>query len=168
MLMGLQRDRWIAVLLGIGLLVLLVLVLRDYGVGLPQFPRPTGPSETSLVAISENQLDDLLGTSGIPALRLTNLANPFFTVHFQPPQPTPPTTRKVNMTYQGFFQTTDGDRLAFVYLDDTHLTVPLGRPVVADLAVGEINTHTLVLTNGATRTNILTFNQTAAVEVPVP
>jgi hypothetical protein len=72
------------------------------------------------------------------------------------------------MTYQGFFQTTDGDRLAFVNLDDTHLTVPLGRPVVADLAVGEINTHTLVLTNGATRTNILTFNQTAAVEVPVP
>jgi hypothetical protein len=168
MLMGLKRDRWIATLLGIGLLALLVLVLRDYGVGLPQFPRPASPAEFTPVAVSENQLNELLDTSGIPAMPLTNVANPFFTSHFQPPRPTPPTTRKVNMTYQGFLQTTDGDRLAFLRLDDAHLTVPLGRPVVADLAVGEINTLTLILTNGAARTNVLTFKQTAAVEVPVP
>jgi hypothetical protein len=46
--------------------------------------------------------------------------------------------------------------------------VALGRPIVADLAVGEINAGTLVLTNGATRTNVLEFNQAASVEVPVP
>lgn len=168
MLKGLKRDRWIATLLAVGLLALLVLVLRDYGVGLPQFPRSTRDSETSIVPISERQLDDLLETSAIPSLGSTNLSNPFYTAHFQPPKPPAPTTRKVNMTYQGFLQTTDGDRLAFVRVDEANLTVALGRPIVADLAVGEINAGTLVLTNGATRTNVLEFNQAASVEVPVP
>jgi len=168
MLKGLKRDRWIATLLLVGLLTLLVLVLSDYGIGLPQFPRPARESENSLIPISEAQLEELLAPGGVPVLRSTNLSNPFFTAHFQPPKPPPPTTRKVSMIYQGFFQSTDGDKQAFVRVDDANLTVALGAPIVADLAVSEINVRTLTVTNSASRTNVLEFNQTVSLEVPAP
>jgi hypothetical protein len=168
MLKGLQRDRWLATLLLVGLLILLFLVLRDYGVGLPQFPIPARRSESALIPITENRLEELLTPSAVPTLHTTNLNNPFFTAHFQPPKPPAPTTRKVNMTYQGFFQTTDGDKYAFVRVDDTDVTIARGRPIVADLHVAEINVRTLVLTNTASRTNVLEFNQTVPVEVPTP
>jgi hypothetical protein len=148
------------------LLVLLTLVFRDYGVGLPQFPTPGRRSEPVLIPISENQLEGLLTPSAVPTLDPTNLSNPFFTTHFQPPKPSAPATRKVNMTYQGFFQTTDGDKQAFVRVDDANLTATLGRPIVADLAVSEINVHSLTLTNSASQTNVLEFNKSTSVEVP--
>jgi hypothetical protein len=168
MLKGLQRDRWLATLLLVGLLILLVLVLRDYGVGLPQFPNTSRRSESVLIPITENRLEELLTPSAVPTLHTTNLNNPFFTAHFQPPTPPAPTTRKVNMTYQGFYQTADGDKYAFVQVDDTDVTVASGRPIVADLSVSEINVQTLTLTNSASRTNVLEFNRTTSVEVPAP
>jgi hypothetical protein len=168
MLNALKRDRWIASLLLVGLLVLLVLVLRDYGVRLPRFPQPTRHSETAFIPVSDMQLDEMLAAASIPALRSTNFTSPFFTTHFQPPKPPAPTTRKVNMVYQGFFQSTDGDKQAFLRVDDANRTVALGRPVIADLAVSDIQTRTLTLTNSASRTNVLEFNKTVAVEVPVP
>ena len=166
MLNGLKRDRWTAALLLAGLLVLLTLVLRDYGVGLPQFPTSGHRSETTLIPVSENQFDGLIASSSVPTLHRTNLSNPFFTAHFQPPKPPAPTTRKVNMIYQGFVQSTDGDKQAFVRVDDTNLTAALGRPIVADLAVSDINVQSLTLTNSASRTNVLEFNKSTSVEVP--
>jgi hypothetical protein len=168
MLKGLKRDRWIAGLLLIGLLALLVLVLRDYGVGLPRFPQSARHTETAFTPVSENQLQELLAPDNVPNLGSTNLDSPFFTTHFQPPKPPAPTTRKVDMIYKGFFQTTDGDRQAFVQVDNANRTAALGRPLIADLAVSEILPQTLTLTNSASRTNVLEFNKSTSVEVPVP
>ena len=168
MLQGLKRDRWIASLLLLGLLVLLVLVLRDYGVGLPRFPQSARHAETAFTPVSESQLQKLLAPANVPALSSTNLGSPFFTTHFQPPKPPAPTTRKVDMIYKGFFQTTDGDRQAFVQVDNANRTIALGRPFIADLAVSEILPRTLTLTNSTSRTNVLEFNKSTSVEVPVP
>jgi hypothetical protein len=168
MLKSLQRDRWIAILLLAGLLILLFLVLGDYGVGLPQFPRPVRESESAVLPITEAQLEALLAPEAVPVLRATNLSSPFFTAHFEPRKPPPPTTRKVSMIYQGFFESTDGDKQAFVRVGDANLTVALGGPVIADLAVSEISVPALTVTNSASRTNVLEFNKTVSVEVPAP
>ena len=168
MLQGLKRDRWIASILLLGLLALLVLVLSDYGVGLPKFPQSARHTETAFTPVSESQLQELLAPANVPVLSSTNLGSPFFTTHFQPPKPPAPTTRMVDMIYKGFFQTTDGDRQAFVQVDNANRTVALGRPVIADLAVSEILPRSLTLTNSASRTNILDFNKSTSVEVPVP
>ncbi len=166
MLNGLKRDRWFATLLLVALLVLLALVLRDYGVGLPRFPKSSHRPGAALLPVTKDQLDELVAPSAVPALHSTNLSNPFFTAYFQPPAPPAPTTRKVNMIYLGFFETTDGEKQAFVRVDDADLTATLGRPIVADLSISEINVRTLTLTNSASRTNVLEFDKSTSVEVP--
>jgi hypothetical protein len=168
MLKGLQRDRWFASLLLVGLLVLLLLVLRDYGVGLPRFPQPHRNPDSTLYPVSEQQWGEMLATTAVPRLFSTNANSPFYTTHFQPPTPPAPTTRLVNMIYQGYFQSTDGDKQAFVRVDDADRTVALGQALVADLAVSAIEARSLTLTNSAARTNRLEFNQSVSVEVPVP
>jgi hypothetical protein len=168
MLQGLKRDRWTATLLLAGLVALLVLVLRDYGVGLPGFPKTSRQTEPTTIPISEAQLEKLFATNALPSLQTVSLTGPFFTTHFQPPKPPPPTTRKVSMVYQGFIQSTDGDRKAFIRIDDTDHAVGLGRIVIADLAVSAIQTQALILTNATAHTHVLQFNQATPVEVPAP
>lgn len=168
MLKGLKRDRWIASLLLVGLLVLLLLVLRDYGVGLPRFPQPQRHPDTAMFPLSDQSWEEMLANAAVPRLHATNAISPFFTTHFQPPKPPAPTTRLVNMIYQGYFQSTDGDKQAFVRVDDVDRTIALGQALIADLAVSAIQTRTLTLTNSAARTNLLEFNQSVSVEVPVP
>jgi hypothetical protein len=168
MLKGLKRDRWIASLLLVGLFTLLLLVLRDYGVGLPRFPQPNRHPDTALFPVSNEQLEQLLANTAVPSLHSTNASSPFYTTHFQPPSPPAPTTRQVNMIYQGHFQSTDGDKQAFVRVDDADRTIALGQSIIADLAVSAIQSRTLTLTNSASRTNVLEFNQSVSVEVPVP
>ena len=167
MLKGLIRDRWIAILLLAGLTALLTLVLSDYGVGLPAFPTSKSRPETARPPVSSQMLESLIASPNIPRLVPSSpLENPFYTTHFQPQRPPPPTTRKVNMTYKGFIQSTDGERMAFVRLDDANVTARLGKPLIGDLSVSFIGTTNLTLTNTASQTNLLPFNKTQSVEVP--
>lgn len=104
-------------------------------------------------------------------LPLTNAANPFFTLAIQPtpppkPPPPPPTTRKVDVTYRGFIETSAGVRRAVVQVGDTQVLGRKGDKIVADFAVDEIELKTLQLTNPAGQKVVIDFAKSKPLEVP--
>ena len=88
---SLVKDRWLTAALQTGLVILLVLVLKDWGGQLPVFPnlkrRPVPLSQAVPVGRTEALFSAASLAQMMPA---TNAANPFFTAHFRPP-PAPPT-----------------------------------------------------------------------------
>ncbi|MBE7504201.1 MAG: hypothetical protein HS113_28720 [Verrucomicrobiales bacterium] len=95
----------------------------------------------------------------------TNVLNPFFTLHFQPPPP--PSTKTVELTYLGFLASSEGLRRAFVQIDDATRVFSNGATVVANHAVQDIARRTLVLTNADGRTNVLEFRVKKALQIPL-
>jgi len=168
LLRSVERDRWIALVLLIGLVVLLVSAVRQLGVGIPEFPASPARPTAAETPVPVGRIKDLFSAGRVPRIGAeTNLASPFYTTHFQPPPPKPPTTRKVDLTYLGHIKTAAGEKRAYVRVDETLFIGPVTSNVVADLAVAEISLRTLVLTNRAAQTNVLEFKTLKQVEVPV-
>ncbi len=167
MLRSVERDRWIAVLLLIGLVVLLVLAVRQLGVGLPEFPASTPHTPASTAAVPVKPLAGLFAADRVPRLGADTNPSPFYTTYFVPPPPRPPTTRKVDLTYLGCVQTAAGQKRAYVQVGTNLFIGPATSNVVADLTIAEIGLRSLVLTNGASQTNVLEFKTSKQVEVPV-
>lgn len=168
MLKNFNQDYWMATILVAGLLALLAIVLRDYGVRLPEIPNAGARPHPMMPPVSKAELDRLFSTEPLSGLRPEpGQASPFYTAHFQPPRPKPPTTRKVNVTYLGLLQSAGGERRAFLRVDNDTRIAPLGVAVVADLAVADMDRRTLTLTNSSSVTNLLLFNVSKAVEVPI-
>jgi hypothetical protein len=163
------RSRWFAALIHGGLWLLLVLALAALGGRAPIFSAATVPAAPSPDPIPTGIIQRLFGAR-MPygTLHDTNLASPFFTRHFEPPVVPPPTTRKVELTYHGFFQTTDGPITAMLKVGDILMPLTLGATAVADLRVADISFATLTLTNAAAQTNALPVNLKRAVDVPIP
>ena len=169
---SLVKDRWLTAALQTGLVILLVLVLKDWGGQLPVFPnlkrRPVPLSQ----AVPVGRIEALFSAASLAQMMpATNAANPFFTAHFRPPPAPPPpppaTTRKVELIYQGFFQVESGSKYAFIKAGDSLVTGPVGTKVVADWVVAGIELNTVALTNNAAQTNLLQFNAKKEVEIPV-
>jgi hypothetical protein len=168
MLNSVERDRWIAALLLVGLVVLLGFVVRQFGVDIPDFPVSSRHPPPSMPAVTLGRLDSLDTLFKVPQLgAVTNPVTPFYTTHFQPSPPKPPTTRRVDVTYLGHFQTAAGQRRAYVRAGETLFVGPVGSNVVADLTVTDIALRTLTL-KSATQTNVLEFQVLKQLEVPVP
>jgi hypothetical protein len=87
----------------------------------------------------------------------TNSPHPFFTTYFQPaPQP-PKTTRRVEVSYQGFFQTPEGERHAYVLADTNLIVVPTGGRILGNLSVTTIDRPSVTLAIGDTQSTLLPF-----------
>jgi hypothetical protein len=97
----------------------------------------------------------------------TNTLNPFFTRHFIPPSAPPPTTRKIEVTYQGFYQTGDGPKQTIFKLGDAYQVAPIGARVATTLFIAEATMQALTLTNLAAQTNILPLNAKKELLVPI-
>lgn len=177
----LENSRVFSIALLIAALVLLVLAASDLGGELPNRAglksRPSPPDATML----SRKIEALFSPATLQALRpATNGASPFYTTHFQPlaapppktPDPTPapakPATKKIQLTYQGVYQTAAGEKKAFVKVGDGLVVGTVGAKVVADWAVAEIALRTLILKNTASQTNILNFNVPKEIEIPNP
>jgi hypothetical protein len=169
MLSGINRDYWVAMgLLGL-LAILLALVVREYGVGLPEFPTAPGRAEPVVPPLSADQFARLFLPERVKdASQDSELRSPFFTTHFQPPKPKPPTTRKVEMTYLGLLESAAGQRRVFLRVDNETRIVNPGESIIADRAVAEVDLRTLSLTNNTPDAILLPFNVSKAVEVPIP
>lgn len=169
MLRTLERDRWLAIALMGGLAGLLLVVVRNFGLGLPPFPENSRSDEPPISIPAAARLSELFDIATVPALTTSaREASPFYTTHFQPPpQPKPPTTRQIPMTYLGHIQGADGQRRAFVRVDNQTFIREVSQPVVDDLMVAEIALQTLTLTNSAAQTNVLQFQTEQRVEVPI-
>jgi hypothetical protein len=151
------------------LLGLVALILRDYGVRLPDFPTASTSSTPILQPLSTNEFARLFPAEpGTEMRQDPEQSSPFFTAHFQPPKPKPPTTRKVNMTYHGLTESADGRRHAYLRIDKEMRITSVGESIVADLAVADMDLRSLTLTNSAAATNLLQFKVSKAVEIPIP
>jgi len=100
----------------------------------------------------------------------TDGSSPFFTRYFVPvpsPVPPPPTTRKIEVTYQGYYQAGDGPRNAIVKVVDTFMVVPVGAAVATNFFVSDASLQSLTLTNASAPPTILLLNAKKEIEVPI-
>ena len=165
------RSRWFAAGLHAGLWLLLLLVVPAVGGKRPRFREAdTDPTAVS-IPVPVAKLEGLFSPANRPQKTVdATTPNPFATRHFFPapvPPPVVPTTRKVELAYQGYYQMADRPKQALIRMGDAILSVPVGGIVVSNLFVVEATAVTLTLTNSAAQTNILALNLKKEVEVPL-
>lgn len=169
---GVLLLNWAMIPTSIGLILLLGLTL----VGWPRVaPDPTGgrPAEdASVLHPASDQVRLFFGWGSTASWQpLTNSANPFYTLAIRPapppkPPPPAPATRKVDVIYRGFFETSARVRRAVVQVADKQLLTGKGDTIVADYVVTEIELGHLGATNGAGAAVTIGFSKTVSIEVP--
>jgi hypothetical protein len=165
------RGRAFAIGVHICLWALLALVILKIGGKTPDFRDTDSFSAPPQSLVPVARLGSLFASSQWPnALPATEGSSPFFTRYFVPvpsPVPPPPTTRKIEVTYQGYFQAEGSLKTAIVKLADTFIVVPIGGAVATNYYVAEANLQSLILTNPASQTTLLPLNAKKEIEVPV-
>src|SRR5262245_46745284 len=125
------RSRSFAVGVHAALWLLLLLILIKIGGKAPDFREEENSSmhPESLAPIA--RMGALFESTESPG-PLPGTESPFFTRYFVPaasPTPPPPTTRKIEVTYQGYYQTTDGPRNTIIKVGDSYTVIPVGAAV---------------------------------------
>jgi hypothetical protein len=165
------QSRWFALTLHAGLwllLVLLVFRLRGPAAPFAETATATTAVQTNLPVAKLAQL--FAPAPSRLAAGATNRLSPFATRYFVPAAPpvvAPPTTRKVELTYQGFYQVTESVRRIFLQVDKKMVICPVGDQFVTSLFIATADLQTLTLTNAAGQTNVLKLNTKTTLEVPV-
>ena len=165
------RNPWLVGLVHVALWVLLVLCVTSFGSKSPVYQESTAVSNPLQTPIPVAKLPNLFSPTVWPAtLDTTNAINPFFTRHFTPPATPPPpapTTRKIELTYQGFYQPVDGAKHVIVKMADAFLDKTVGANLTANLYAADATMQGLTLTNNSAQTNLLLLNTKKEIEVPI-
>jgi len=172
LLVQIIRSRWFAVGVHAGLWVLLFLAATRFGAKAPALRDAVPLSAPAQSPAPVTKLERLSSPGIWPRIIVdTNATSLFFTRHFIPqpaPAPPPPTTRKIEITYLGFYQTEASSRQVAVKLADAFVIKPVGVRVTTNWFFGEATVQALTLTNVAGQTNLLPLNTKKEIEVPVP
>ncbi len=165
------RSRWLAILTHAGLWLLLYMAVTGLRGRPPEMHEAVGNSAPPHRLVPVGKAGQILNRTTWPKLEpATNTANPFFTKHFIPPPAPPPpapTTRKIELTYLGFYTSDGSKKQVIVKLADAHLVTPLGAKVTANLFATEATAMSLTLTNSTSQTNLLQLNVKKELEVPI-
>ena len=162
------RSRWFIWCVHISLWVLLYLAVTNLGGKAFDYRELDGISTPAQNQVPTAGLDSLFASAGWPQFPAeTNLMNPFITRHFMPQQLAPPTTRKIEVTYQGFYQTADGPKHVVYKLGEAFIAAPVGSKVTANLFVADATMQMLTLTNTASQTSVVPLNVKKEIEVPI-
>jgi hypothetical protein len=165
------RSRWLAACVHAALWLLLCLVIFHLGGSAPAFRENDGFSPPPQSPVPVAKLDALFSPGIWPRhLADANTPDPFFTRYFLPKPAAPPpvpTTRKIEVTYLGYYQTASGPRQAVVKLAEGILVFPPGGRLATNLFVAQASFQTLLLTNSTAQTNMLTVNAKKEIEVPL-
>jgi hypothetical protein len=165
------RNPWLVGFIHVGLWALLVLSVTSFGGKSPVYQESTAVSNPLQNPIPVSKLPNLFSPYIGPAsLESTNALNPFFTRHFIPPATPPapaPTTRKIELTYQGFYEPVGGPKHVIVKLADAFLDKTVGANLTANLYAANATMQGLTLTNSAAQTNLLLLNTKKEIEVPI-
>jgi hypothetical protein len=165
----LLRSRWFAGCVHASLWLLLYLAITNLGGRAFEYGDVDSSANPPHNPVPVAALERLSAADVWPkALGATNILNPFFTTHFIPPQTAPPTSRTIEVTYQGFYQTGDGPKHAIYKLGDAFFAAPVGGKVATGLFVAEATMQALTLTNTAAKTNIVPLNVKREIVVPIP
>ena len=167
------RSRWFSACVHAGLWLLLLLVITGIGGKRPYFrgARPDPAAVTAPVPVAK--LENLFTVANRPKpIGDAASLNPFITAYFMPqtlPPPPATTTRKIELTYQGFYQTGDSPKRAMIRFGDALVGIPVGGSVATNLYVANVTAMTLTLTNSAIagQTNVLALNTKKEIEIPI-
>lgn len=164
------RSRWLAGLVHAALWVMVYLAIS----GLHHAPTPfrvaDGSAQPPASLIPVAKINGVFETPWPTLAPGTNQPNLFFTSHFTPPPAPPPpapTTRKVQLTYQGFFQVDGSKPQTIMKMGEQFLITQLGAVITANLHAAEATATNALLTNSAGQTNLLLLNQPKELEVPI-
>ncbi len=172
LLVQIVRSRWFAVGVHAGLWLLLFLAATRFGAKAPALRDTVPLSAPAQSPAPVSKLERLFSPGIWPRIIAdTNTTSVFFTRHFIPqpaPIPPPPTTRKIDITYLGFYQTDAHPRQVMVKLADALVDKPIGARVSTNWFFAEATVQALTLTNVAGQTTLLPLNAKKEIEVPVP
>jgi hypothetical protein len=163
------RSRWFVVCLHASLWLLVYLALTHLGGKAPDFRDADAVATPPQNPVPVAGLERLFSPGIWPkSLIDTNRLNAFFTPYFIPPAPPPPpTTRKIEVTYRGFYQTGSDPKRAIFNLGEVYLAAPVGASIVTNLLISEATMQAMTLTNLAAQTNILPLNIKKEIVVPI-
>ena len=162
------RSRWFAGCLHAAMWLLLYLAVTQLGGRVPEVREATTVRAPLRSPAPVSGLERLFSPGVWPTtLVSSNALDPFFTRHFIPPAPPPPTTRTIEVTYQGFYQTGDGPKHTMFKLDNAYEVAPIGASIATNLFIADATMRSLTLTNLAAQTNILPLNKKKSLVVPI-
>lgn len=165
------RSRWFAGCVHAAMWLLLYLAVTHLGGKVPEVREASAVGARVQSPVPVGSLERLFSSGVWPAtLGSTNTVNPFATRHFIPPPspvPPPPTTRTIEVTYQGYYQTGDGPKHTMFKLGDVLQVAPMGAQIATSLFIADATIQALTLTNLAAQTNILLLNTKKALVVPI-
>lgn len=172
----LENSRAFLILLLISALVLLVMVALELGGNLPVRSALKGRRDSTDVPKLVQRMEALFSPATLTALHpATNSASPFYTSYFQPATPAPaakpapaPAAKKIQLTFQGVYQTSGGEKKAFVKVGNDLVVGSVGAKVFADWTIADIALRTLTLKNAAAQTNVLEFDVSKEFDLPKP
>lgn len=166
------RSRWFAGAVHAAAWLLLLLILLHAGGRQPPYreARYDPASVTSPVPVA--RLESLFATpQAVASATNTPAARSVFdTAYFIPPTappPPPPTTRKIELTYLGFFRTGDQPPRALLRFGDALASVPVGGAVATNWHIAAVTASALTLTNTGAQTNSCALNAKLVLEVPI-
>jgi hypothetical protein len=165
------RSRWFATVVHVGLWCILYLAVTRLGGKTPDIhlADTTTPPPANPVPVAT--MEALFSPGQWPNPQsVTNFTNPFFTTHFVPlpsPTPPPPTTRKVEVTYQGFYEAGDTVKHIVTKVGDLFVVAVIGAPITTNLFIADASMQSLLLTNHVSQTNLLPLNVKRDIEVPL-
>jgi len=170
-LLQILRGRTFATAVHVSLWALLGLVILKLGGKTPDFRDSDSLSAPPQSLAPVARLGSLFAASQWPNFAASaEGSSPFFTKYFVPvPSPVPPapTMRKIEVTYQGYFEAEGSPKTAIVKLADIFVVVPIGAAVATNFYVADANMQSLTLTNPASQTTLLPLNAKKEIEVPI-
>lgn len=166
------RSRLFSGCVHAALWLLLVLVITGVGGKRPDLREWRPDSTTVTTPVPVAKLATLFPSPGrTKPVAEAHSRNPFETTYFIP-QTTPPpspTTRTIELTYQGFYQTGNDPKRAMIRFGDALVSVPLGGSVATNLFVASVTATNLTLTNKAVagQSTVLVLNTKKEIEIPI-
>jgi hypothetical protein len=75
--------------------------------------------------------------------------------------------RKIEVTYQGFYQSGEGPKHTIFKLNEAYSVAPIGARIATNLFIADATMQALTLTNLAAQTNIVPLNEKKEILVPI-
>ncbi len=165
------NQYWMALGVTVGAMTLVVASLIHWGGSMPELDAISADSGPILDFVAPEKVQRWFDPDVLAQLAVgTNVVNPFFTTHFQPPPKPkpkpPPTTRTATLLFQGSVRTSQERLLAYILVEDKLSILTNGATVIADHVIAGLTARQVILTNALGETNVLTFRAPTTVTVP--
>lgn len=171
MLSTLESNKGFTVILLGGAIVLLILATAGLDSQLLVFVTPpTGPNAIRTAAVDHYQelfTPDYFTNFVAGEKERDVFATTYFAKPKPAPKPKPPGTRSVSLTFMGSMEASNGEVTAFLSVDNQLRKLQVGGNIVDDWHLAGVANQTLTLTNAEPRTNVIGFEKTLKLDVPI-